>query len=105
MTEWTIRLLSPATEAIKSIKDTRIQRKLIERIEELRQDPLSRTKPLTGELKGLRSARAVSQRYRIIVAVDEPTATITVLLVGIRKEGDRSDAYWLARKLFSTKRF
>src|SRR5947209_1542210 len=105
MTGWTIRLLSPATEAIKGIKDTRVRRKLVERIEELRQDPLIRTKPLTGELKGLRSARAVGQRYRIIVAVDEPTATITVLLVGIRKEGDKVDVYRLAQKLFSTKRF
>ena len=56
-------------------------------------------KPLLKDLAGYRSLRAAGQRYRIIYAVQKPKLMVSVMAVGIRKEGDRSDIYSLAKKL------
>lgn len=52
-----------------------------------------------GEFQGLRSLRAVGQRYRIIYRVDRGRVVVLVVAMGIRKEGSRKDVYELARKL------
>ena len=60
-------------------------------------------KPLEDELAGYFSIKAAG-RYRAIYCLDEKknkttTITVTVVAVGIRKEGDPNDIYALARKL------
>jgi mRNA interferase RelE/StbE len=51
------------------------------------------------ELIGYRSIRTIGQRYRVIYKVDGEKVTVLVVTVGIRKEGDKKDAYELARRL------
>ena len=80
-------------------------------------EPEKRGKPLTEDLKGYYSVRAAGQRYRVIyqIQVLEVESTppqkvklknsrplidrlVTVVVVGLRKEGSKQDAYEVARK-------
>ncbi len=54
---------------------------------------------MRDELIGYRSIRAVGQRYRILYKLYEGRVTVLVVALGIRKDGDKQDAYELARKL------
>lgn len=99
-----------AAQDLEAISDARVQRKLIETAFELRTEPLAKGKPLTGDLQGLRSLRAVGQRYRILYQVvvripppepdppEVPAGRVTIVVIGIRKEGDKRDAYRVASK-------
>lgn len=84
---------------LEEISDRRIQEKIRERIDTLKEEPEKQGKPLTGELTAYRSVRAVGQRYRIIYKVERDKILVFIVSVGIRKEGDRSDVYALAKKL------
>jgi mRNA interferase RelE/StbE len=50
-------------------------------------------------LEGYRSVRAVGRRYRIIYKLEEEQVVVVVVTIGIRKDGDKKDAYELAKKL------
>jgi mRNA interferase RelE/StbE len=90
--------ISPtALDMLESIKDRRIRRKLAEHIDGLRLEPEKQGKALHGDLAGLRSVRAVGQRYRIIYRVREVEVFVYVLAVGMRKEGDKSDFYAISK--------
>jgi mRNA interferase RelE/StbE len=54
---------------------------------------------MRDELIGHRSIRVVGQRYRIIYKVDGEKVTVLVVTIGIRKDGDKKDAYELAKRL------
>jgi mRNA interferase RelE/StbE len=84
---------------LETIQDRRIREKIRDRIDGLAEEPEKQGKPLTGELTGSRSLRAVGQRYRIIYRVEEGKVLVLVLALGIRKEGSGKDIYVLARKL------
>ena len=99
MTEWQIILLPIAEKQLSAITDLRIRQSLGKRIDGLSQDPDSQGKALIGELKGYRSLRAVGQRYRIIYKVEASTVIVTIVTLGIRKDGDKTDVYALAKKL------
>lgn len=88
-----------ALEMLGRIKDRRIREKIFQRIEELAQEPEKRGKPLTEELLGCWSLRAAAQRYRIIYKIDGQQVEVIVIAVGLRKAGDRKDAYEIARRL------
>lgn len=92
-----------AIEMLKAIPDRRIQEKIRDRIDGLAFDPEKQGKPLTDDLIGYRSVRAVGQRYRIIYKVEKQKVIVVVVAVGIRKEGNRKDIYDLAKKLFRLK--
>ncbi len=96
---YTIIVLPTALKMLKDISDRRIQTKIGQIIDGLAQDPEQKGKPLWDELSGLRSIRAMGQRYRILYMVDKSVVTVYVVAVGIRKDGDRSDVYRLAQKL------
>lgn len=81
------------------IADQRIRAKIAERIDSLSENPEKQGKPLTAELSGYRSLRAVGQRWRIIYRVERDKVIVLVVALGIRKEGDRKDIYALAQKL------
>jgi len=87
-----------ALKALKKIKNRGILLQIAEKIDSLAVDTEKQGKPLLGELKGLWSARAVRQRYRIIYRISKNK--VIVLLVGIRKGGEKKDIYELASKLF-----
>ena len=88
-----------ALRVLRKVSDRRIQEKIRDRIEALKKEPEKQGKPLLGELAGYRSVRAVGQRYRIIYHVERQKVIVSVVALGIRKEGAREDVYALARKL------
>ena len=94
-----IGLTPKAKQMLAEIKDRRIQEKIRERMDGLKQDPEMQGKPLTGELAGLRSLRAVGQRYRILYHVEKNKVLVVVVALGLRKEGSRSDIYELAQRM------
>jgi mRNA interferase RelE/StbE len=97
--KWHVRLTLPALRQLAAIKDTRIRESISRRINALEQDPDKQGKPMTGELLGYRSIRAVGQRYRILYRLEAEQVVVVVVAVGIRKEGDKADIYELAKKL------
>jgi mRNA interferase RelE/StbE len=97
--KWHVRLTLPALRQLAAIKDTRSRESISRRINALEQDPDEQGKPMTGELLGYRSIRAVGQRYRILYRLEAEQVVVVVVAVGIRKEGDKADIYELAKKL------
>jgi len=97
--EWQIRILPIVEKQLTAIKDKRVQATISKRIDDLRYAPNEQGKPLVGELEGYRSVRAVGQRYRILYKVQAQEVLVTVVTVGMRKEGDRADVYILAKRL------
>ena len=96
---WQIIIAPTAKHALDAIRDRRVRRLLAERIDALREEPEKQGKPLTGELAGFRSVRAVGQRYRVLYRVDGPRVLVVVVSLGPRAEGSKKDVYEVARKL------
>lgn len=96
---WEVKLTAKAREMLAGITDKRIQRKLIDRIRNLSNNPEKQGKVLVNELSEYRVARAVGQRYRIIYRLKEDKIIILVVAVGIRNNGHKKDIYTLAKKL------
>jgi len=96
---YNVRLTEEATTWLARITDRRIRLKIFERIEKLNTEPEKQGKPLVDDLAGYRSVRAIGQRYRIIYEVKPEIVTVTVIGVGIRKAGHRSDVYAKTTKL------
>jgi mRNA interferase RelE/StbE len=88
-----------AEQQLKLISDRRLQESLRVRLKRLEVEPEKQGKPLKEELTGYGSVRAVGQRYRIIYKIEEERVLVLVVMVGIRKEGDKHDAYAQAIKL------
>ena len=88
-----------ARAMLQAIQDLRVREKIRDRIDGLAIEPEKQGKPLTEELTGYRSLRAVGQRYRIIYRVERDRVLVLVVAVGIRKEGSKRDVYALAQKL------
>ena len=97
--KYQVQFLPEAAKRLSDISDRRIQEKIRDRIEALKEDPEKQGKPLLGEWTGYRAVRAVGQRYRIIYRVEREKIVVLVVGVGIRKEGSREDIYELAKKL------
>jgi mRNA interferase RelE/StbE len=96
---WEISVSSVAEKPLVAITDRRVQRELVQAIDSLEDDPLTRGKPLSGKLADCFSIRAEAQRYRIIYKVDREAGRVFVLTIGSRKQGDRADVYALAERL------
>ena len=96
---FSIELTPSALGLLQRIADRRVREKIAQRIDALACDPEKQGKPLSGELSGLRSVRAVGRRYRIVYRVDRGRVVVLVLAAGLRKEGDRTDIYALAHRL------
>ena len=96
---WHIKLTLPALKQLAAIKDTRVRESISRRINTLEYEPEKQGKPLSDELAGYRSMRAVGQRYRILYKLEEEQVIVAVVALGIRKAGDKKDVYELAKKL------
>ena len=101
--KWRVEISTLALKQLKEIKDVRVRGKLFARIEQLENEPENQGKPLKNELSGLRSVRAIGQRYRIIYELKDEQVLVIVAAVGIRREGDRSDIYKIAERLLRSK--
>ena len=97
--EWHVVILPSAEKQLLAIKDLRIRESIRNRIYSLCHEPDNQGKPLDGDLEGYRSLRAVGQRYRIIYKVEASIVTVSVVSVGIRKDGDKKDVYAQTKKL------
>ena len=98
---WHVGLTPHARVMLEGIQDRRVREKIRDRIDGLAEEPEKQGKPLTGELTGYRSLRAVGQRYRIIYRIEGDRVLVLVMALGIRKEGSGKDIYVLAQKLLS----
>ncbi len=98
--KWKVLLTPTALRLLSDISDRRIREKIGTVIDRLSEDPDKQGKSLLGELSGLRSIRAVGQRYRIIYQIRGDEIVVVIVAVGIRRDGARDDIYNLAKKLF-----
>src|SRR5512136_1569884 len=96
---WRINITPTAMRMLTGTTDRRIREKIGAVISRLAEEPEKQGKALLGELSGFRSIRAVGQRYRIIYTLRGDVVIITVVAVGIRRDGARDDIYALAKKL------
>ena len=96
---WQVFLTEEAEQRLLVIKDQRVRKLLYSKAMKLKESPEQQGKPLTRELAGYRSVRAVGQRYRIIYELDNNRHEVWVVTLGIRKDGDKSDVYNIAFKL------
>lgn len=100
-----VQFSAKARDDLRAVTDTRTQRAILGRAYQLDVEPLAQGKALTGDLKGYRSVRAAGQRYRVVYRVGVQAGMVTVVVVGIRKEGDKRDAYRVAsRRVGGTKK-
>jgi mRNA interferase RelE/StbE len=76
---------------LASIKDRRIQEGLKTSLRRLEYEPEKQGKPLSDELAGYRSIRAVGQRYRILYKLEAEQVIVVVVALGMRKAGDKKD--------------
>jgi mRNA interferase RelE/StbE len=84
---------------IAALTDARIKNKIVEAIEALRKTPNQAGKSLRGKLAGYRSKRA-GQRNRVIFKVGAAQPfPVTIVAVGIRREGSKQDVYAVATDL------
>ena len=93
-----VQLTDAARNDLRAIGDTQTQQAVFSRALALEAEPLAQGKALGGDLKGFRSVRAAGQRYRILYRVGVQGGVVTVVVIGIRKEGDKRDAYRIASK-------
>jgi mRNA interferase RelE/StbE len=100
--KYRVEITKPAFKHLKAIKDLQVRKKLLDRIEQLEVDPEQQGKALKDDLSGLRSVRAVNQRYRIVFQVLDERVTVFVVAVGMRRQGDRSDIYRIASQLMQS---
>jgi mRNA interferase RelE/StbE len=99
--EYQVKFAPDAAGDLDQISDQRTVGKILKRAGELKSDPMRQGKALTDELKGYRSVRAAGQRYRIVYRVFEIDGEVVIVVVGIRKAGDKTDAYAVAEKRLS----
>ena len=97
--KWQILLTPTALKLLSDISDRRIREKIGAVIDRLTEDPEKQGKALLGELSGLRSIRAVGQRYRIIYQIRGNEIVVVIVAVGIRRDGGKDDIYNLAKRL------
>ena len=96
---WAVYFTDEAAEMLLRVEDRRIRKLIKARAVRLSESPDMQGKALGGELSGLRSVRAVGQRYRIVYELFPGNREVWVVTLGIRKAGSRDDVYGLARRL------
>jgi mRNA interferase RelE/StbE len=74
--EYEIQFSPLALEMLEAVQDKRELGKLRDRINQLKLEPDKQGKALTDNLAGLRSVRAVGQRYRVVYEIEEATIFI-----------------------------
>jgi mRNA interferase RelE/StbE len=101
MATYEVRFSATAARMVLDISDRRIRQQLVDKSQELANEPEKQGAPLIGEFVGYRTCRAAAQRYRIIYRIDQDDRIVLIVAVGIRREGDRGDIYRLARRLLN----
>lgn len=103
MSSFTVELNHDAQNDLREIKDTRTKRAITSGLLRLQLEPAKRGKPLGDELQGYYSIRLAGQRYRALYSIAVSQGVVTVVVIAIRKEGDKRDAYRVASKRLGAK--
>lgn len=98
MTNFDIIFTETALGDFDNIKDVRTQKAIARKVNELKTEPDQRGAPLKGNLKDYRKLKAAGGRYRVIYEVAMLEDLVTIVVIGIRREGDKRDAYRIASK-------
>ena len=98
MKTFSIIFTANAQADLDAIKDARTYQAIERKIDELETEPEKRGKPLGDDLAAYRVVRAAGQRYRVVYQVAMLEGVVTVVVIGIRKEGDKRDVYRVASK-------
>ena len=103
-TTYKVYVTPTAKEMLDEIKlgDSKAHRKIIEKMNGLRNSPEKQGRALLGPLKGLRRIVAAG-RYRILYRVQNKKVAVYVVATGVRREGDKRDIYEIAQKLIRAK--
>ena len=92
-------IIAPLAEAdLELVTDVRTRNAIILKVLALDTEPDKQGKQLSSDLAGYRVVRAAGQRYRVVYQVATLEGVVTVVVVGIRKEGDKRDVYRVASK-------
>ncbi len=89
---------------LEAITDVRTRNAIICKALEWDTEPDKQGKPLGRDLTDYRAVRAAGQRYRIVYQVGMLEGVVTVVVIGIRKEGDKRDVYRVAGKRLGGKK-
>ena len=87
-----------ARDDLDKITDNRTYDAIEKKIDELKTEPDKRGEALKGNLKDYRKLKAAGGRYRVIYEVAMLEGLVTVVVVGVRKQGDKNDAYRIASR-------
>jgi mRNA interferase RelE/StbE len=93
-----IILTDEALSDLDAISDRRTYAAIERKIDELVTDPVRRSESLAGTLSDFRSVRAAGKRYQVIYQVLVLEGVVTVVVIGIRKDVGKCDAYRVASK-------
>lgn len=99
VTKYDVTWTASAKKMLAATGDKRIMGKIFEHACELSVEPEKQGKPLTNELSGYRSVRAVGQRYRIIYNIEKKKVVVYIVAAGMRRGDQKKDIYELAKKL------
>lgn len=97
-TTYVVTFTPDAGQDLASISDQATVRAIIKKAKDLDTEPLKQGKPLKSVLVNYRSVRAAGQRYRIVYQVAAQAGVVTIVVIGIRKAGDKADPYAVATK-------
>lgn len=95
---FTVELNADAEADLRAITDKRTVRAIASGLERLETEPAKRGKALTGDLEGYHSIRLAGQRYRALYSISVSQGVVTVVVIAIRREGDKRDVYRVASK-------
>lgn len=92
-----VTLSKAAERDLNEITDQRTYTAIDRKLDELQDEPHKRGEELRGELRGYRKLK-VAKRYRIIYRVEMRGNEVIVEVIRIRRQGDKNDAYEVAKK-------
>lgn len=101
MSTFTVELNRDAEADLLAIDDTR--KAISEGLLRLETEPAKRGKPLTKDLEGYYTIRLAGQRYWAVYSISVSQGVVTVVVIGIRKAGDKRDVYRVASKRLGSK--
>ena len=81
---------------LEAITDVRTRTAVIRKALDLDTEPDKQGKSLGDDLAAYRVVRAAGQRYRVVYQIASLDGVVTVVVLGIRKEGDKRDVYRVA---------
>lgn len=87
-----------AEAELEAITDARTYEAVSRKIRDLQGEPHKQGKALGGSLAAYRVVRAAEQRYRVVDQVASLEDVVTVVVIDIRREGDKRGVYRAANR-------